>query len=73
MCLQDLRAASKGSIDPNGTGASIVATDVLWSDPVTEPGIRTNDARGVGLIFGPDITEVGMLFSAFHDSLAFYD
>ncbi len=55
---QDLRAASKGGIDPNGMGASTVATDVIWSDPVAEPGLRTNDSRGVGLIFGPEITQV---------------
>lgn len=55
---QDLRAASKGGIDPNGMGASAVATDVIWSDPVAEPGLRTNDSRGVGLIFGPEITQV---------------
>ena len=54
---QDLRSASKGGIDPNGQGASTLATDVLWSDPSAEPGMRTNDARGVGLIFGPDITQ----------------
>ncbi len=58
---QDLRLASKGGIDPNGTGASMLATDVLWSDPVAEPGLRTNDSRGVGLIFGPEITQVLLL------------
>ncbi len=25
---------------------------------VAEPGFRTNDARGVGMVFGPDVTEV---------------
>ena len=55
---QDLRAAVKGGLDPNGFGSSVVAADVLWSDPVAEPGLRANAARGVGLIFGPDITQV---------------
>ena len=41
-----------------GCGSSLLATDVLWSDPVAEPGLRENEARGVGLIFGPDVTEV---------------
>jgi hypothetical protein len=45
-------------MDPNGAGAAVVATDVLWSDPVTEPGMKTNDSRGVGLVFGPDVTQV---------------
>jgi len=35
---------------------SVIAADVLWSDPVCEPGLRNNDARGVGLTFGPDVT-----------------
>ncbi len=48
----------QGGIDPSGLGASLVATDVMWSDPVAEPGLRTNDARGVGLVFGPDATQV---------------
>ena len=48
----------KGGLDPNGFGSSVVAADVLWSDPVAEPGLRANAARGVGLIFGPDVTQV---------------
>lgn len=46
-------------MDPNGLGASRLAADVLWSDPVGEPGFRPNVARGVGMVFGPDVTEVG--------------
>lgn len=42
-----------------GCGSSVVAADVLWSDPVVEPGLQINDARGVGLTFGPDVTQVG--------------
>ena len=56
--MQDLRSAAKGGVDPNGLGSSMVATDVLWSDPVAEPGLQANTARGVGLIFGPDVTQV---------------
>lgn len=36
----------------------MVATDVLWSDPVAEAGLRINHSRGVGLVFGPEITQV---------------
>ncbi|KAL3146432.1 hypothetical protein ABBQ32_003111 [Trebouxia sp. C0010 RCD-2024] len=55
--LDDLRAAGKGGLDPNGVGKSVVATDVLWSDPSAQPGLVENEARGVGLLFGPDITQ----------------
>ena len=41
-----------------GAGKSVIATDVLWSDPAPEPGLVENEARGVGLLFGPDITQV---------------
>ena len=31
---------------------------MLWSDPVLEPGLFENEARGgVGCVFGPDATE----------------
>jgi serine/threonine-protein phosphatase 5 len=35
---------------------NLVACDVLWSDPVNDPGIRVNEARGCGTVFGPDVT-----------------
>ena len=41
-----------------GLGASKTATEVLWSDPAKAPGLYANESRGVGLIFGPDITKV---------------
>ena len=41
-----------------GLGASKTATEVLWSDPAKAPGLFANESRGVGLIFGPDITKV---------------
>jgi hypothetical protein len=56
--LSVLRRAGKGGVDPDGEGNTIVASDVLWSDPVMEPGLKPNDARGVGLVFGPDMTQV---------------
>ena len=30
----------------------------MWSDPSAEAGMQLNDGRGVGLIFGSDVTEV---------------
>lgn len=56
--LADLAAAGKGGLDPNGRGSTLVATDTLWSDPVREPGIELNHSRGVGTVFGPDVTQV---------------
>ena len=53
--------AGKGGADPDGTGSSAVAADILWSDPGAEAGLATNDARGVGLVFGPDITQVPII------------
>lgn len=41
-----------------GAGKSVIATDVLWSDPAAQPGLVENEARGVGLLFGPDVTQV---------------
>eukprot|EP00891_Asterochloris_glomerata_P000772 jgi/Astpho2/772/gw1.00016.111.1_t len=55
--LEQLRSAGKGGMDPNGLGASKMATEVLWSDPAKAPGLFANESRGVGLIFGPDITK----------------
>jgi serine/threonine-protein phosphatase 5 len=55
--LDDLRKASKGGLDPNGLGASRLAADVQWSDPTKTPGFLENDARGIGMTFGPEITE----------------
>lgn len=59
--MEDLARATKGGMDPNGLGASRLASDVLWSDPVGDPGFQPNVARGVGMCFGPDITEVGRM------------
>ena len=56
--LEHLRTAFKGGADPTGKGTMEIAGDVLWSDPVPENGIKVNKLRGVGLVFGPDATEV---------------
>lgn len=51
--LSDLEKASKGGADPIGEGRSMIAGDVLWSDPIHEDGLRHNDNRGIGIQFGP--------------------
>mmetsp|Transcript_4737 Transcript_4737/g.15449 ORF Transcript_4737/g.15449 Transcript_4737/m.15449 type:complete len:421 (-) Transcript_4737:3279-4541(-) len=51
--LNDLEKASKGGADPVGEGRSMIAGDVLWSDPIAEDGLRHNEARGIGIQFGP--------------------
>jgi serine/threonine-protein phosphatase 5 len=55
--LADLRAGSKGGLDATGLGESQLAADVLWSDPSNEPGLSENYARGIGMVFGPEVTE----------------
>jgi serine/threonine-protein phosphatase 5 len=54
--LQQLRAGSRGSRDPDGIGHSQLAADVLWSDPRREDGVVFNALRGIGLVYGPDAT-----------------
>eukprot|EP00882_Tetradesmus_deserticola_P015886 GHRQ01016942.1.p1 GENE.GHRQ01016942.1~~GHRQ01016942.1.p1 ORF type:complete len:379 (+),score=143.35 GHRQ01016942.1:179-1315(+) len=57
--LADLRQASKGGQDPDPERSSknFIASDVMWSDPVNEPGLRPNEARGCGTVYGPDVTQ----------------
>lgn len=44
--------------DPVSTSAKDrLASDVLWSDPILEPGLRFNEGREIGCVFGPDMTE----------------
>ena len=54
--VEDLRKGSKGGLDPSGFGQSQLAADVLWSDPGKAEGFLENDARGIGMVFGPDVT-----------------
>ena len=56
--LEDLRGASRGGMDPSGLGSSRLASDVLWSDPTSTLGFEFNISRGIGMTFGPDVTEV---------------
>ena len=57
--INDLRKGSKGGLDATGLGDSRLAADVLWSDPVPDgqSGFEENYARGIGMVFGSDITE----------------
>ena len=55
--LRDLRSGTKGGLDATGVGEAQLAADVLWSDPAPMPGFEENYARGIGMVFGPDITE----------------
>lgn len=56
--LEDIRNASKGGLDPSGYGTTKLASDILWSDPCKESGFLENDGRGIGMVFGPEVTEV---------------
>lgn len=56
--LEHLRAASKGGRDPDPSSPGAgVASDLLWSDPHSSPGMRPNKGRGQGTVWGPDVTE----------------
>ena len=58
--LEDLQKATKGGVNPVGYAsqpATMLASDLLWSDPVSQAGLQENAVRGVGLVFGPDKTE----------------
>ena len=41
-----------------GSSKNFIASDVMWSDPVNAPGLRPNEARGCGTVYGPDVTQV---------------
>ena len=45
---------------PVDSFTKILASDVLWSDPCAEDGLYLNTERGIGLIFGPNITMVSI-------------
>jgi hypothetical protein len=47
--------------DPDHSLAQLIASDLVWSDPSPTAGMEHNALRGVGRVFGPDVTEVGTL------------
>lgn len=44
--------------DPDHSLAQLIASDLVWSDPSPTAGMGHNMLRGVGQVFGPDVTEV---------------
>eukprot|EP00271_Cylindrocystis_brebissonii_P006699 TRINITY_DN1947_c0_g1_i1.p1 TRINITY_DN1947_c0_g1~~TRINITY_DN1947_c0_g1_i1.p1 ORF type:complete len:435 (-),score=60.05 TRINITY_DN1947_c0_g1_i1:314-1618(-) len=59
--LSDLASTRRSFLDPTGTGASAITSDVLWSDPGRQDGLSLNKSRGIGLQFGPDCTQSFLL------------
>ncbi|KAF6150433.1 hypothetical protein GIB67_023932 [Kingdonia uniflora] len=55
--LDELSQAKRSVVDPPWEGANLIPGDVLWSDPSIEPGLSRNLERGMGLYWGPDVTE----------------
>ncbi|CAM6083074.1 unnamed protein product [Calypogeia fissa] len=55
--LDDLQKARRGILNPTGFGVSAICADVLWSDPSPDKGLTHNNARGIGLLWGPDCTQ----------------
>jgi serine/threonine-protein phosphatase 5 len=55
--LDELDRARRTVLDPPWNGANLIPGDVLWSDPSNKPGLSPNKDRGIGLLWGPDMTE----------------
>lgn len=55
--LDELDKARRTVLDPPWQGANLIPGDVLWSDPSNKPGLSPNKDRGIGLLWGPDMTE----------------
>lgn len=66
--LAEMRASHKGGDDPEPQQADQrLPADVLWSDPGREPGVQLGARPGdVGIVFGPDVTEVGAALAGPH-------
>ncbi|XP_062191931.1 serine/threonine-protein phosphatase 7-like isoform X2 [Phragmites australis] len=56
--LDELLKARRTVLDPPWEGANLIPGDVLWSDPSLEMGLSPNKERGIGLLWGPDITQL---------------
>jgi len=70
--LKDLEVARRSFLDPSGSTSDAVLSDVLWSDPSPKPGLSHNTKRGIGLVFGPDCTQVrAMLLTWWHTELEY--
>ncbi|EFJ07602.1 hypothetical protein SELMODRAFT_185987 [Selaginella moellendorffii] len=55
--LEDLAKSRRGVLDPSAVGNNVIPGDILWSDPSPNPGLASNEGRGIGLVFGPDCTQ----------------
>ncbi|KAG8047828.1 hypothetical protein GUJ93_ZPchr0008g14081 [Zizania palustris] len=55
--LDELLKARRTVLDPPWEGSNLIPGDVLWSDPSLEMGLSSNKERGIGLVWGPDITQ----------------
>ncbi|XP_022133758.1 serine/threonine-protein phosphatase 7-like isoform X3 [Momordica charantia] len=63
--LQDLSKLERFFIDipTQDEDPNIILADVLWSDPSKIDGLRKNQVRGAGLLWGPDSTEAFLKLS----------
>ncbi|XP_008458903.1 serine/threonine-protein phosphatase 7-like isoform X2 [Cucumis melo] len=63
--LQDLSKLERFFVDipTKDEDPNIILADVLWSNPSKVDGLRENQARGVGLLWGPDFTEAFLKLS----------
>ena len=55
--LDELLKARRTVLDPPSEGSNLIPGDVLWSDPSLQMGLSPNKERGIGLLWGPDITQ----------------
>ncbi|KAJ3677677.1 hypothetical protein LUZ60_003401 [Juncus effusus] len=55
--FDELAKARRTVLDPPWEGMNLIPGDVLWSDPSKNAGLAPNKDRGIGLLWGPDITD----------------
>lgn len=55
--FEELSKARRSVLDPPWEGSNLIPGDVLWSDPSMTNGLSPNKERGIGLLWGPDMTE----------------
>nr|GLL19040.1 serine/threonine-protein phosphatase 7 [Ipomoea trifida]GME15279.1 serine/threonine-protein phosphatase 7 [Ipomoea batatas] len=55
--FEELSKARRSVLDPPWEGSNLIPGDVLWSDPSMKNGLSPNKERGIGLLWGPDMTE----------------
>ncbi|MQL70007.1 hypothetical protein Taro_002310 [Colocasia esculenta] len=55
--FDELSKARRTVLDPPWEGSNLIPGDILWSDPSLNYGMSPNKERGIGLLWGPDVTE----------------